>query len=260
MLIIFFFKGTICIMLRQRIKHWTCSKFADWIRGEEKPFALEWNKWEDWRKEQELKRPWRFWLSDTLLKRLQDLIYFPNDVYREIKFYIRNRWIDKTHYLKTNLRPGNYYDLDHRILNGLFNELVDFVEIELSHLGKWDKSKKYKFKNGRCVIAGLDYLDWAISLTYGTDFNYEKSHKLYNKPTPQAKASKEILDLYNWWKNREYRLYPHKESGWSEFYDSENKKEKDDAFKKLNKLEEKYEKEDEQMLIRLIKIRKHLWC
>ncbi len=246
-------------MIRHRINYWSCSKLANWIRGEEKPFALEWKKWDEWKESQKKKRPLRFWLSDTFLDKVQNFIYFPYDIYREIKHYIRNRWIDKTHYIKTGLEPGKYHEIDTRILCGLFTELVDYVEIELAHLSKWNSSKEYKFKSGRCVEAGLDYLDWAMSLTYGTDFNYEKSHKLYNEPTPQAKSSTEILELYNWWKNRDKRPDSHEESGWDKFYESDNKKEKEKAFKKLNKLEKKYEKEDEDMLIRLIKIRKHLW-
>lgn len=254
-------------MLRQRLHYWTCSKFADFIRGEEKPCALEWHKWEEWHKEQKAKRPFRYWLAESFLKNLQDTIYFPYDVYREIKYYIRNRYFDKLQYLDTGLKPGGYYELDHRILYGLFNEFKNFVEVELAHLGKWDSEKKYKFKKGRCVEAGIDYLNWASSLTYGSDFHYEKTHKLYNEPTPQAKAAKEMIELYNWWINRDSRPDPMEESGWSKFCEEDSglvirkkSKEKDKAFKKLQILEEKYEKEDEKMLIRLIKIRKSLWC
>lgn len=246
-------------MLRQRINYWSCSRFADWIRGEKKPFALELKKWDDWKNEQKNKRPWRFWLSDTVLQKIQDFIYFPYDIYNEARHYIRNRWLDKTHYIKTGLKPGGYYEIDTKILNGLFNELVDFVEIECANLSFWDKEKKYKIKNGRSVEAGLDYLNWAMRLTYGSDFGYEKTHKLYGEPVPQAKAAKEIFELYNWWKNRDNRPDAHEESGWSKYYESDNKKEKEKAFKKLNKLEAKYDKEDDEMLIRLIKIRRNLW-
>lgn len=247
------------LMLRQRINYWSCSKFADWVRGEKKPFALELKKWDEWRDEQKNKRPWRFWLSDTVLQKIQNFVYFPFDVYNEIKHYIKNRWFDKTHYIKTGLKPGRYHEIDTKILHGLFTELVDFVEIECAHLSFWDKDKKYKIKNGRCVEAGLDYLNWAMSLTYGGDFGYEKTHKLYSEPTPQAKASKEIFELYNWWKNRDNRPDVYEESGWSEYHDSNDKKEKEKAFKKLNKLETQYDKEDDKMIIRLIKIRKNLW-
>ena len=40
---------------KSRIHYWSCSKFADFIRGEKKPYALEWGKWDEWNKEQERK-------------------------------------------------------------------------------------------------------------------------------------------------------------------------------------------------------------
>ena len=32
-------------MIKNRFNYWTCSKFADFVRGEKKPFALEWGEW-----------------------------------------------------------------------------------------------------------------------------------------------------------------------------------------------------------------------
>ena len=40
---------------KTRINYWSCSKFADFIRGEKKPYALEWGKWDEWNKEQRKK-------------------------------------------------------------------------------------------------------------------------------------------------------------------------------------------------------------
>ena len=108
-------------MLRQRYNYWTCSKFADWIRGEKKPFALEWGKWDEWKEEQKQKRPIRFWLSDTFLEWLQDIVYFPSDIYHRVDVYIRNRWIDKTHVIQTGFKPGKFYEIDDKIMYGLFN-------------------------------------------------------------------------------------------------------------------------------------------
>ena len=103
-------------MIKNRFNYWTCSKFADFVRGEKKPFALEWGAWDEWKEEQKKNRPIRFWLSDTFLGYLQDIVYYPYDIYNEIRHYVCNRWVDKTHYLKTGLKPGHYYELDKRIL------------------------------------------------------------------------------------------------------------------------------------------------
>jgi hypothetical protein len=123
-------------MIKFRINYWTCSKFADFIRGEKKPFALSFDDWDAWKDKQKKERPWRYWMSDTLLRKLQNLIYYPSDLLHSIRCYLRNRYITQTHVLKSDLKKGEWYDLDTRILHCLFNELVEFVEIELAHLSK----------------------------------------------------------------------------------------------------------------------------
>jgi len=254
---------------RSRLHHWNCSRFADFIRGVKKPFALELDKWDEWKKEQKKKRPVRFWLAEEGLSKLQDLLFYPIDIYTEIRYYIKNRWVTKTHYLKTGLKPGHYYELDYRILNGLFNELVDFVEIEYAHLAKWSLkkgNKNYKFKHGRSTEAGLAYLKWACSLKYNKDWGVDKKDPKYGKPTPQALASIKIKELYSWWKDRPNRVEPMVAAG----LDWDKQKEDNllcgkisrkelSSFKKLEKIEADYEKEDTKMLIELIKIRGHLW-
>jgi hypothetical protein len=193
------------------------------VRGSDKPYALEWSKWTEWKNEQKKQRPFRYWLSDTCLRKLQNVVYFPLDIYYTIKTYIRNRYIDKIQYLHTGLKPGQYYDFDARILYGLFNELVYFVEVELAHLSKFESSKKYKFVKGRCQEAQDDYFRWANHL------------KDQGQLTEQAKGSRKIKELYEWWKYiRPQRV---------DRYD----------------LEGKYYDEDTEMLIELIKVRNHLW-
>jgi hypothetical protein len=250
-------------LFKNRIHHWSCSKFADWIRGEKKPFALEWGAWDEWDKQQKLKRPWRFWLSDTVLPKIQNIVYFPYDVYSTIKTYIRNRYFDKIHYLKTGLKPGSYYDLDTRILHGLFNELVDFVEIELSHLSKWDTNKKYKFKNGRCIEAAYDYFDWVTNLKYDEDYGVSENDEIYGKLTDQAKNYRKIKKLYEWWKNeRPNRINPYSDPSlgdiddiFSDKYYEQRKK----LYEKTYQIELEQEEEDTKTLIELISVRKSLW-
>ena len=226
-------------MLKHRFNYWTCSKFADFIRGEKKPYALEWHKWGEWKDQQKKKRPIRFWLSDTLLDKLQDFFYFPYDVYSNVKSYVRNRWIDKTHYLKTGLKPGDYHEFDTRILYGLFNELVDYVEIELAHLSKWDRTKSYKFNNGRCVEAAYDYFEWVNNLQ-------KESDKI------QKENCIKIRELYEWWtKQRPNRDNP-LTSITAESHDEK-------YYKLIHDIEQDYYNEDTEMLIELIKIRNGLW-
>ena len=240
------------IKKRSRLHHWSCSKFADWIRGSNKPFALEWEEWDVWHEEAQKKHPFRYWIADELLGYMQDFVNLPIDIYHTIEIYIRNRFIDKVHYLRTDLTPGEYYDLDTRILHALFTELTDLVEVEYASIQRYSEDhNNYLFKKGRCPLAGLDYLNWAGQLKYDENMGFNPDDEDYHKPTPQAEAAQITLELYKWWKNRKYRPNPY--DLFSEDKDGQY------YYRKINKMEESYEKEDTKMLIELIKIRGSLW-
>lgn len=236
---------------RSRFDYWSCSKFANLIRGEEKPCALPWDEWETWRETSAKKHPYRYWAAEKVLDFLQDIMNLPIDIYHTIEVYVRNRFIDKLHYLKTGLSTGDYYDLDHRILHGIFNELVIFVESELAHTMKVYPERKYKFVKGRCKQAGLDYLNWAGQLKLNEDYGFNPNDEDYNKPTAQSIDSQKILQLYNWWLDRDYRVDPH------DLYS----KEKDGKYyyRKIGEMDDNYDKEDTEKLIELIQIRSSLW-
>lgn len=239
------------IKKQPRFNYWSCSRLSNWIRGNNKPGALSWGEWDIWHKLAKKKHPIRYWIAEEGLTLLQDIVYLPSDILYTIRVYIRNRFIDKIHYLRTGLKPGEYYDLDYRILNGLFYELVEFVESEQAHLMKAYEERDYKFINGRCPQAGLDYLDWACNLKLDESYGLSLNDKDYGKPTSQAKSAQKILELYHWWKNRPSRPNP---------YDLFSK-EKDGKYyyKKIHDLEKAYDKEDTKMLIKLIKVRGALW-
>ena len=116
-----------------------------------------------------------------------------------------------------------------------------------------------------------------MTLTLGNDMGVEEGDENYGRPTGQAVRAKEIKELYLWWTTvYPARPDPHDASGWSEYCESSRianggrlsfsaekdpvvKKASDKAHKLLQKIEAAYEKEDEQMMIRLIKIRQSLW-
>jgi hypothetical protein len=172
-----------------------------------------------------------------------------------------------------------------RFLPCLFNELVDFVELELAwwHL-VWEKKeerKKYnmpwwavgwwRVRTWRCPQAGLDNLAWQSSLVKDGQWTKEDDPE-FGQPTPQAVNAKEILDLYTWWTvERPKRPEPMKASGWLDYCDqrraadpedwvfSEDKIDTKPMLDQMHKMEAEYEAEDEAMMIRLIKIRQALW-
>jgi hypothetical protein len=246
-----------------RNTYWSCSKFANWVRGLDKPNIETWEGWKEWRETGKKNHPIRFWISEELLDMIQDVFYYPSDKFNQVRIYFLNRWIDKTNSLTANkkdIKPGQWCDLSERILYCLFNELQIFVEKELTREG---------------AKGGLEYLNWASTLRYDDEWCKDKDY--YNELTPQAKSSIEIKELYLWW-TETYRNRPDPldASGSMEYFrlsreanDSKDifaedsteelKQMKEETHKRLNEIESQYDEEDTQMLIRLIKVRKSLW-
>jgi len=280
-----------------RYNYWTCSKFADWLRGTMKPHAETSEGWYKWNKQAKKSHPFRYWLAEEGLDIIQQTIFYPVEKLYDVKYYINNRWVTRTHSLTAHvrdIRPGTWCDVGNRFLPCLFNELIDFVEVELAwwHIA-WDEPARKKFKapwwsfgwfrwrTWRCPQAGLENLAWQCNLVSTEDCGLTPEDENYGKPTHQAIAAQEILDLYTWWTvQRPKRVDPYDASGWSahcaerrvkcdehgdeiSFLCSEKTPEEQAHVSKMlddcRKLEQAYEKEDEDMMIRLIKIRQNLW-
>lgn len=271
--------------------YWSCSPLADWIRGSAKLEAGTGEEWRDWKIKAKEQHPIRFWIAEEGLDGLQDFFRWPLERWYSARYYINNRFITRAHSLtahKRDIKPGTWCDVGNRFLPCLFNELVDFVEVEQAwHNVVWDEEarKKYRpswyrrwfnIRGWRSRESGLAYLDWASSLIKDDTWGLSPGDKDYGKPTPQAVAAREIKELYLWWtETYRNRPDPYDASGWTEicekireandghFFmspkDPKLKKQQDRAHRLLHKLEQQYEKEDEAMLIRLIKVRHHLW-
>jgi len=281
--------------MAQHTHYWSCSKFADWIRGTTKLKVGTSEQWQEWETRAKRDFPIRWWIAEEGLGHLQDFVTWPVRKIYDIKYYVNNRWITRSHALTAHPRdisPGSWSDVGNRFLPCLFNELVDFVEIELAwwHL-VWEGEEKrakynmpwwaagwWRIRTWRCPQAGLDNLEWQRNLKYDDEWIGADDPK-YGKPTPQAIGAQEILDLYTWWTvTYRNRPDPHDASGWSAYCDAsrganggslwgslnadktpELKKMGNKAHKLLQKIEADYTKEDEAMMIRLIKVRNSLW-
>lgn len=265
-----------------RSRYWTCSRFADWIRGEEKPEAASFEEWDKWRFKTKIANPIRYWIAEEGLGYLQDTIFWIPDQLHSLSCYVNNRWVTKTHCLKTGLEPGSWYDLDTRLLHGIFNELVEFVEIECAWIGVcFDSAARKKYhvpwwrrwcRVWRSPEAGIEHLKWASSLVFDESCGADPNNPEYGKPTPQAISAKKILEIYYWWKTvRPNRADPHDVSGWTKycnekegsiFSTNESEEQKENVRKMLDfmsSLEAQYEKEDTEMMKQLIEIRASLW-
>ena len=113
-----------------RFSYWSCSKFSDFVRGEKKPRYLPLVEWGVWRDRMKRERPFRYYLSDTVLNKIQDIVYFPCDVYHNMRMRFLNR---NLYLLDTGLPKGEYYDLDTRILYACFNEFSKLFEYNQKH-------------------------------------------------------------------------------------------------------------------------------
>jgi hypothetical protein len=281
-------------IMAQHVNYWSCSKFADWIRGTKKLGAGTTEQWDDWTNAAKMKHNFRYWLAEEGLSYVQDFVTWPVRKLYDVKYYVNNRWITRSHALtahRRDIRPGDWCDVGNRFLPCLFNELVDFVEVELAwwHLA-WSPEERPKYnmpwwavgwwriRLWRCPQAGLDNLEWQRNLRWTEEEVGADSPNL-GKLTPQAIKAQEILDLYRWWTDvYPNRPEPMEASGWSAYCDqcreelgggvmsmfkqsksSKLKKQGDRAHKLLQKIEAAYEKEDEEMMIRLIKVRHGLW-
>jgi hypothetical protein len=277
--------------MAQHTRYWSCSPFADWVRGTKKLSAGTSEEWDNWTTTAQMKHNFRYWLAEEGLSHLQDFVTWPVRKLYDIKYYINNRWVTRTHALTAHvrdIRPGDWCDVGNRFLPCLFNELVDFVEVELAwwHIAWDDEARKkfqapwyargwFRWRTWRNAECGLANLEWQRKLIH--DEEYCKDQPYYMKPTPQAVKAQEILDLYTWW-TATYRNRPdaYDASGWTEYCEAsrianggklswggdkspELKKMSDRSHKLLQKIEAAYEKEDEEMMIRLIKVRHGLW-
>jgi hypothetical protein len=199
--------------------------------------------------------------------KLEDLIWDVGSFYQKWLNYIRYRTTRRYHIVDTKLEPG-YYESDERLLHASFSILVDFVEVEAAWMKVIFDDTRYsklswierKFGLFRSAEDGVAYLNHQI------EAGMSNNHKEFYKDT---------LFLYDWWtKTRPQREDPFVLGGYYELYpdsglfideivsgdDSKGISKKVRAmFKRVRRIEDNYNKEDEQMLIRLIKIRKSMW-
>jgi len=190
---------------------WSDSEFAHWIRKNDIPdqtFSI------------------RYWLSTELIDVIQDIVYSPVDWAYNVKHYIYNRWVHKTHQLSSqHLEPGKFYEFDERMLFCLMDTFVDYCINELAEMQNFDE--KYS-SNEEALLA------------FFNDVHFDPDHDWSPKYRDDIK---EMQTIYSWWTN----LRPLREL-------------REDVGN--DKLVEQYladEAEDTDMLMRLIKIRNSLW-
>jgi len=281
-----------------RSHYWTIGKFADWLRGTKCIDSGTGKEWNEWTKSARTAHPFRYWLTETGLSKLQDVWCYIPDKVNDLRYYLNNCFTTKTHALTSRLKRGQWHEFDTRLLHCSFDSYVDFIEIETaySHLCWANKEERAKYKmpwwrkqwwtrwfmEWRCPEAAIAHLEWEMSLKNDNEWD-DKDSPIYGSPTHQAIAAKEKWALYYWWKHvRPQRVDAMEASGWSALCDrrrlrdiaehgddfwslmSDDKTDEDKAETRRildasTALEKQYADEDEEMLIRLVKLRQSLW-
>lgn len=216
---------------------WSSSRFSKWLRakaGLANPVALTLQGWDEHKKGCRQKAPFIYWLTNDVFDKVQDVVYFIPNLFYSVGVFYKN-WKCKSHVLSGNLPVGEWCDLSYRIPVCLFTSLERFIEDE----------------------KGLDTLAWELSDDLKEDCLW------------QHEAALEQKAIYDWWKANKDRD-PFVDSGLQAYYDRKREKGEslfsnvgDPEWKELNKkhtqMERQYKQEEEDMLIRLIKIRDSLW-
>lgn len=177
-----------------RSNYWSCTKFADWVRGTPKIPAgteKEWRAWENIAKRKKV----RFWLAEEGLDHLQNIIYWPRNRLQNTRHYIDNRWISKTHALTSSLRKGQWHEFETRLP---------------TRQDPMEASGWCAYCDERRQKAEVQGFDLILPVLEEDETEEEKAH------------ARQILEV-------------------------------------CHKMELEQENEDTEMLIRLIKIREHLW-
>jgi hypothetical protein len=240
------------------------------------PGSMSSKGWRLFGKEFKEKAPIRHWFKHEFRHAITLPIKWKYD---KINYWIRYRTYDRYHIVDTGLKP-DYYDVRTLVLHANFNMLKDFVEVEQAwHTYLW--SDEYKNKASWCEKhmpfyrffypfrrpdLGIKHLEWASTLD-------DPKLPPHERCDHQAVAAREISAIYDWWVNqrparKEIEHTPYDNQGldgilacFDDDFDRTapdfiaHQKSMDDAGKQ----EEEWHDEDEQMLIRLIKVRRSLW-
>jgi len=209
-----------------RSVYWSCSSFAkkliDKSNIPNKPEAATLEEWKEWENTAKSINPKLYWITEVALDNIQDVIYHPVDVYREIKAYVKNRFVYKTHITETGIEKGEWGDFCSSLGYTIFNRLEKFI---IQEKGKGSLGK------------GLEYLDWEMTLT-------EESPN-------QALSALIQNEALLWWLNNKHRDL------WEEA--EKNKSEKDGHYKLYCKLQREFYDEETRHLLALISVRDSLW-
>lgn len=200
---------------RNRASYWSSSSLSKYLKkraGIETPFALSLDDWRKWRENFKNTAPVTYFITESLLNRLQRYVCIPGDLLHSVSVYWSNAIKNKIHYLKTGLPVGTFYDTDLRMLCANMNALVDFIEIEWAWLHTWTDEGKVYLKDfrryGRSWEAGIKYIETTLNDEYEIPdwYNPERLHDVEyveacrEQHLKDKEVVRELFVIYSWWK------------------------------------------------------------
>jgi len=231
-------------------------------KGVDSDVARSSNDWHEFREYHKEHNPIRYFINNDF----EAIFIWPWSMrLRRLTDWVRYRTTRRYHVIKTGMKPG-YSDVSEKMLHVNFNMLKDFIEVEKAYMWTWHE----KGTNNKSEQPGVSHLLWEMGLDNDDSWKGNKT---------QASNAREQYELYDWWTNqRPYRVDDAMEE-WEAYHTLKKDIYGDDAdnffrddldtpeleklqkkwLTKSSKIEKHNLKEDESMLIRLIKIRSSLW-
>lgn len=194
---------------RHRINYWSHSKLANRIH--EKLGAtkkLHCGTMEEWDEYHLALKQYKFanWLDDKFWDGLQNIVYYPYDVYSEIRYAFKARFTDQRHSLQSKLPKWQYRDYRELLLFATFDSFCD--DFMIREKGRGCEKKMYKHFEWECNLRNSDCGDVNY---YGDD----KSHP-DDELIPQALNARKLMELYRWWRIRRSEILSYRFDGFDE--------------------------------------------
>jgi site-specific recombinase XerD len=182
--------------------------------------------------------------------------------------YIHNRWInpsDRVVIRHPDYTKGHYHDADHIMIYLLFQMVVDYVEIECSVFPATKNSFETRWQSINRFIHEIPLLHWFLKPTRNARrglHNLRWQMKMKDHDS-QRDFAKDIFKIYKFWvhdrptrKDPFERYYALREGkDWKGKLTAQERK----CLNAAQKLEAKYERQDQAMLHLIIKNRSCLW-
>ena len=121
-------------MYRTRVKYWSQSSLAYWVRGlfdVTVPRSGTAKQWVEWEAEFLQSHPYVYWFTEEFLDTAQDWVMFPIDLVEAISLWVGNV-VSGSHQLPSTLSRGEWHPVGDRVLDGIFEMIRDYVECDLA--------------------------------------------------------------------------------------------------------------------------------